>query len=240
MQLKNSIFSSLGKKYVIALTGLGLGIFVIVHLLGNLTLYLPEGMWFNMYADSLQKMGVVLLFAEVGLAAVILIHAIMATWVSIDAKAARPISYKSKQSKGIVYSNTASRNMIITGLILLGFIILHIIQFRLGPGISQGYVSEVHGEKIRDLHRLVHETFQNPLFVGVYVAVMFFLGVHLRHGYWSLFQSLGTMSPRFSRAIYLGGTLLAVILAAGFLFIPIWIYFDLNQTLHFFNHGGTL
>ena len=116
--------------------------------------------------------------------------------------------------------------MIITGVILLVFIILHIAQFKFGPGVAEGYVATVDGKEVRDLHRLVVETFRQPIWAVGYMGVMVLLGLHLRHGFWSAFQSLGLLSPRLSGVISLVGVVLAALLAVGFLGIPLWILVD--------------
>ena len=78
---------------------------------------------------------------------------------------------------------------------------------------------------MRDLHTLVWEVFQNPIYVAWYVGALIFLGFHLRHGFWSAFQSLGVHHPRFTPVIYSVGILVAIIISVGFLGIPLWIYF---------------
>jgi succinate dehydrogenase / fumarate reductase cytochrome b subunit len=220
--------STVSRKLIMGFTGLGLVGFIIMHLLGNLSLYLPGSEHFNAYVEKLHSFGNLLVAAEVGLAAMILIHAYFAILITWGNHEARPVKYAVVKSKGDPSrSNISSRNMIITGLVLFGFLILHIWQFRFGPGIAAGYVTQLDGKDARDLHRLVTETFHNPLYVGVYVAVMFFLGAHLRHGFWSAFQSLGAMTPQLSKPIYCVGLFFGVIMALGFLMIPLWIYFDL-------------
>jgi succinate dehydrogenase / fumarate reductase cytochrome b subunit len=227
---------TVSRKLIMGFTGLGLVGFVIVHLLGNLSLYRPGSEHFNAYVEKLQSFGGLLTVAEVGLAAMILIHAYFAVLVTLGNKAARPVKYAVVKSKGDPSrSNISSRNMIITGLVLFGFLILHIWQFRFGPGMTAGYTTSLDGKDVRDLHRLVMETFHNPLYVGIYVAVMFFLGAHLRHGFWSAFQSLGAMAPQLSKPFYFIGLLIGVIVALGFLVIPLWIYFD---AFSWFGGGG--
>ena len=115
--------------------------------------------------------------------------------------------------------------MIITGIILAVFITYHVITFKYGPGVSDGYVTNINGVEMRDLYRLVVESFQNVYIMLGYVICMILLGFHLRHGFWSAFQSLGVQHKRLVPLIYGVGILLAFVLAIGFLFIPIYIYF---------------
>jgi succinate dehydrogenase / fumarate reductase cytochrome b subunit len=100
--------------------------------------------------------------------------------------------------------------------------------FKYGPNVASGYVQELDGVPMRDLHRLVVETFQRPWVVISYSVVMLLLALHLRHGFWSAFQSLGAMKPGLTPLTYGIGLLLAVVLGLGFLTLPVWIYF----------HGG--
>lgn len=229
---KNVIRASVGRKFLMAISGLGLVGFVIVHLLGNLTLFIPGSTAFNRYAHGLEGLGLLLEVAEVGLLFIIVLHVVTAIQLKRTNSSARPVGYHAYESKnGPSRNNVSSRNMIITGLILLGFLVLHIWQFKYGPGISKGYVTPINGEQVRDLYRLVYETFHNPVYVTIYVAVMLFLGLHLRHGFWSAFQSIGAMNPRWNKLITLSGWAIAFALAFGFLMIPFWFYFDFAGSL---------
>lgn len=228
LPITKALSSSVGKKLVMALTGLALVGFVITHLLGNLSLYKRDGTTFNLYAEGLASFGWLLYAAEIGLLAMFVVHILMAFVIKKGHRDARPSGYKALRTKGgQTLSNVSSRNMIITGLILLGFLVLHITQFKYGPSVDAGYVVTINGVEMRDLHRLVHETFGNPLYVAIYVGAMLMLFYHLRHGFWSAFQSLGAMNARLTKPVYALGVLIALVLAAGFLFIPIWIYFDI-------------
>lgn len=221
--------SSIVKKFVMALTGLGLVGFIITHLAANLLLYKKDGTAFNQYAHSLEGFGVLLYVAEIGLLALFVLHILTAIRLKIGYKMARPTGYVSQRSKGAPSrSNLASRNMVISGLILMVFLVLHVFHFKFGPGIAEGYVINSDAGQVRDLHRWVVENFKNPVYVALYVGAMLFLGMHLRHGFWSAFQSLGAMSPKVSCAMYCAALAVAVLLAGGFLFIPIWIYFGMG------------
>ena len=224
-----------------SLSGLGLVLFTFTHLLGNLFLFDSTGRSFNKYAESLHNLGLLLIVAEVGLVATFLIHIFAAINLTFLKRKARPVGYEVVQSKeGPSMGNISSRNMIITGLVLLVFLVVHLIQFKFGPGVEEGYVTTVwqkgqadsmghtpavHGQEARDLYRLVVEKFQNPWIAFGYVAVMIFLGFHLRHGFWSAFQSLGLMNPKLKYPVYGLGIFIALLLAIGFLSIPVWIYF---------------
>jgi succinate dehydrogenase / fumarate reductase cytochrome b subunit len=223
--LKRLFSSTLGRKYIMAATGLALGLFVIVHLLENLTLFAPSGDMINAWAAQLEGLGYILKAMEWGLFACIIIHIITAVQVTLTSKGARIVGYEESKTKGGPTKNTmSSRNMIVTGLVLGIFLGVHIYQFRFGPGIEQGYTTTVNGVMVHDLYRIVVETFSKIQWVVFYSGVMVFLGFHLRHGYWSAFQSLGIMNPRWSKPIYALGFLIALLMAVVFFFIPIYIY----------------
>lgn len=209
-----------------AITGLALVGFIITHLAGNLLLYKSDGEAFNAYAHKLASYGFLLYIAEAGLAAFFLIHAVNGILLALGAKAATPKKYAVSKSKGGESRwGWASNNMAITGTVLLIFLILHVKHFKFGPGIEQGYATTLDGEQARDLYRYVHEEFKEKGEVAFYTIVMLLLGVHLRHGIWSAFQSLGLTRENNTKKIYFIGGVLGALLAAGFLFIPLYIYF---------------
>ncbi len=219
--------TSLFKKFVIALSGLSLVGFVVVHLLGNLTLYAPTGTDFNAYAAFLESFGGFLTVAEISLVVLFATHsgsALLAQWGN---QQARPKGYRLWKSKnGNTPSSKASRNMAISGSVLLIFLIIHIIQFRFGPSIAEGYSVVQNGHEIRDLYRLVSEVLHQPWAVGLYAAAMVALGFHLNHAIWSATQSLGLVRLAASNRFRLAAGLVGVLLAVGFFFLPFWIYFQ--------------
>lgn len=230
MPAKSKSLNSVGKKLINGLTGLGLVVFVIVHLGGNLTLFSSNPEIFNEYAKKLHDLGFLLYVLEIGLLAVFIFHIVSALLVYFSKRKARNSRYyKRGNAGGASKKSLSSVSMIYTGIILLAFVVWHLIALKFGPGIEQGYVTTINGETARDLHRLVYEYFANPLNVALYVIVMVLLGFHLRHGFWSAFQSLGASHPKYSPVISTTGFVLAILLAVGFLLIPIWI---------FINNGG--
>ncbi len=219
-------WTTIAKKFINGLTGVGLIIFVIFHLLGNLTLLSPNSETFNSYAKSLHDLGGLLYAAEIGLLALFIIHIVTAITVWIQGRRARPVPYRVIASRGAPSRKSIySVSMIITGIALMAFVIWHVLTFRFGPGVADGYATVIKGEEARDLYRLVNEFFGNPVYVVIYVAFMIGLGFHLRHGFWSAFQSLGINHPKYSPAIYAVGFLSAIVLAVGFVLLPIWIHF---------------
>ena len=227
---KKAIMSTVGQKYIGALTGLGLIGFTVVHLLGNLTLYKSDGAAFNTYAHTLDSAGLLLTLAEIGLLGLVTLHVATVIYLKRINVAARPVKYRKWQSKGVRagearFSTASSRNMMWSGLFLLGFLALHIYQFRFGPSKAEGYVYDLHGEPIRDLYRLVHETFQNTWMMGIYLLAMVLLGLHLRHGAWSAFQSLGILNRRNHGTAVSAAMVTAVVLSIGFFLIPLFMHF---------------
>ena len=219
--------SSITKKFLMAVTGLAWVGFVISHLLGNLTLYLPGGQAFNEYAYALESLGVLLYVAEIGLVLLLLTHVFTAINLRRSNAAARTTDYAHplKSKGGPSKSNASSLYMIISGSILLIFLVFHIWHFKYGPGVAESYVVSYGNGEIRDLYRLVVESFKDPAVVIFYSVAVLFLGLHLRHGFWSAFQSLGLIYPGISNALYSAAIVIATLLAFGFLFIPVYIYF---------------
>lgn len=218
------VWSSVGKKLLTGVTGILLMGFVAAHLAGNLLLLAgPDA--FNAYAHKLEQMGILLYAAEAGLAAVFLLHALAAINVWIDNRRGRATTNVLTRSKGGQSRMTiSSRTMVVTGLVLLGFVVFHVVHFKLGPGVDKGYVAALHGEQVRDLYRLVVEEFHNPLVVALYTTVMVLLGFHLRHGFWSAFQSLGLLNRTLRPLAFAAGFFVALAIAVGFFILPLYIF----------------
>lgn len=216
-----SIFdTTLGRKVIMGLTGLGLVGFVIGHLLGNLSLFFGKDA-FNAYTHKLESLGPILYAIEFGLLAVFIFHIIFALSVTFQNKAARKSKYRAKGNAGKPSKKSlSSQTMIYTGIVLLVFTVVHVAMFKYGAH----YKTTLHGTEVRDLHLLVVQWFKNPWVVAGYCAVTLLLGMHIRHGFWSAFQSLGAYHPRYTPLIYTGGILLAIALALGFFILPIYVF----------------
>ena len=216
--------SSVGKKILNGLTGLALIGFVVGHLAGNLTLFVG-GDAFNAYTQSLQSLGGLLVVVEIGLTALFALHAISAIAVWRDKKKARHTHNTRMATKGSPSKQSlASRTMIVTGTVLLVFLVVHIWQFRFGPV----YLTKLDGVEVRDLYRLVVETFQSPFWTAAYMAVMILLGFHLRHGTWSAFQSLGLLDARIRPFAYSAAAAVAVAIGFGFFILPLYLFMTVN------------
>lgn len=226
LSLREAVRSSIGKKMVSGLTGLILCGFIVSHLIGNLLL-LAGAEQFNAYAHFLESFGhgYAVYVAEIGLIVFFLSHAVAGLQVARDRAKARSRRYvKRAHAGGASRKTVASMTMVITGIILLVFLVLHIWMFKFGPGVDAGYTTMIDGQTQRDLYRLVVEWFKIGPVTAAYVAVMLMLGTHLRHGFWSAFQSLGANSPKYMPLIHRAGIVFAVFMAVGFLLIPVLIY----------------
>lgn len=226
------VWSSVGKKFLTGITGLVLCVFILEHLSGNLLLLHKNPGPFNRYAHWLHSLGEVLIVIELGLVAVFAVHIIMGISVAVRKTEARPRAMRYFKTAGAGHpsrKSLSSVSMLVTGIVLLAFVIIHLKMFKFGPGVEAEYVdahlTEIHGEEVRDIYRLVEEEFSNIWTVIGYVAVMLLLGLHLRHGFWSAFQSIGIGHPRYAPFIYAVGIVFAAAMAVGFLLLPIIIYF---------------
>ena len=223
MRFSMSTYSSLGKKIFMGFSGLMLCGFIVVHLIGNLTLLLPDKDPFNKYANFLTtELGNVIYIAEFLLASIFLIHFIYAVLVTIDNWRARPKGYAVvKNAKHTSKKSFASRTMIYTGIVLIVFLVWHLLHFKFGEMIIY---STADGMVIRDLYIVVYQFYGNIVNIILYIVVMALLGFHLSHGFWSAFQSLGMSGKRFTPLVYGVAGVFALLMAAGFIVLPMWIF----------------
>ena len=213
--------SQVGRKILTGLTGLLLVFFIIFHLAGNLAVFgEPNAM--NAYSQFLHSLGPLLWVARIGLLALFVIHAWIGISIWLKKRKARPQGYEVYSSKGGPSKQSlSSRSMAFPGVVLLVFVVIHINTFALG---DMGEVM-IDGQMTHDIKTLVLDTFQSPVYAFGYTVVMILLGVHLGHGIWSAFTSLTVKSKKASAIIYTVGAVAAFLLAVGFLFIPLYIYF---------------
>jgi succinate dehydrogenase / fumarate reductase cytochrome b subunit len=225
--LRGVLLSSVARKLVSTLTGLGLVVFLILHLAGNLTLLIPGGEVFNQYALKLKDFGPLFYVGEAGLAFLIALHAVQGILLKVENGRARGgVDYRAPATKGgPSRSGLSSLNMAFTGILLLAFIIIHVAHFRLGPAEAEGYVTTLGDREARDLFRLIVETFGSPIITSIYTVSMVILFGHLRHGIWSAFQSLGLLKGRASTTLHVLSAVVAVLLAMGFVLLPVYLHF---------------
>ena len=215
--------SSVGKKFISGFTGLCLVVFLCVHLAGNLLLFLGQDP-FNSYAHTLAHLGhgAFVIVAEAGLLLFFILH--IATGVSVVLKTRRTRSqpyYTRADAGGTSKKTLASRSMIVTGLVVLVFVVLHVKMFKFGPA----ELVLVNNTEMKDLYSLVVRAFKVPWIAIAYTAVMILLGLHLRHGVWSSFHSLGASNPSIMPALRIGGLVVAILLTLGFVLLPTCILF---------------
>ncbi|MEM9818808.1 MAG: succinate dehydrogenase cytochrome b subunit [Cyanobacteria bacterium P01_D01_bin.6] len=216
-------YSPIGKKLITGVTGLGLATFVLVHMVGNLLLFAGHDAY-NAYAHHLESLGPLLWMVEAILVAVFLIHAIAGIHIFVGKLSARPDRYETYTSKGQPsLQSVSSRTMIVTGTVLATFLVLHLLNFKFG----HYYTTQLQGESVRDLARLVVAKFQNPVYAFGYSGVMLLLGLHLRHGVWSALQSLGLQTQAIRFTIYGLSLGFAIAIATGFMALPLTIYWGL-------------
>jgi succinate dehydrogenase / fumarate reductase cytochrome b subunit len=218
-KLSRVFSSSVGTKLLIGLTGLALFAYMVLHLAGNAIIFLgPEA--FNEYSHRLISNPLIVPI-EVGLLLVFLLHIYKTATMWMRNKAARPIGYQKKEMAGHTSRKSlASSTMIASGIILLLFVIVHVKQFKFGSFyLVQG------SESVRDLYRTELEVFRQPLWVLFYVIGTLVVGLHLRHGVASAFQSLGLDHPRYTRRITAVGIAFALLIGLGLALIPVGVYF---------------
>jgi succinate dehydrogenase / fumarate reductase cytochrome b subunit len=203
--------TSILKKVAMAFTGLGLFVFLVLHLSGNLLIYKGAAP-FNAYAENLRALGVLLYIAEAGLVLFFLVHIYSGIRVSLENRKARPERYEKygKQPGGGTF---ASRTMAIGGIIIAVFLVIHLKMFKYGDDSGAG-----------GLWGLVIRSFHDPLISAFYVIAMLALGLHLSHGFSSAFQTLGAIKPGWRAGFKKTGFALGWIIALGFASFPVYVF----------------
>ncbi len=181
---------TLGQKIIVGLTGLGLCLFILIHMLGNL-LILSGPQEYNLYAHQLHEIKI-LEVLEIGLFGLFLGHIFTSVVVNIKNKVAKGDSYK-KRASGQKKTSLADRFLIVQGAVILVFLISHLITFKFGTY----YEIVIEGEPVRDIYRLVKEFFQSHLYVIGYVFSLSILTVHVIHGLPASLKTLGFYHPSY-------------------------------------------
>lgn len=209
--------SSVGTKLLMGLTGLALFAYLVLHLAGNALIFAgPET--FNEYSHALVSNPLIVPI-EIGLLLIFLLHVYKAIANYAANRAARPVGYAFKKYAGHTSRKSlASSTMIWSGLIIFLFVFVHVKQFKYGAWY------QVRDTEVRDLARTEFEVFSQPLWVAFYVICTLLVGLHLRHGISSGFQSLGLDHPLYTRRLTMWGVVLAAIIGFGLAAIPIWVY----------------
>lgn len=200
--------SSIGKKQIMAWTGLGFCLFVFVHLLGNLSIYSGKES-FLFYVDRLHSFESLITLAELGLAAFAVLHIGIGSLLFVQNLQARPVRYAVKKRAGgrTLGSITAPY----TGFLILVFLIVHLLKFRFAD------------KSVTDDFIILTGTFAQIGYVLFYLAGVALVAVHVSHGFWSGFQTIGLNHPKYMPFIQRFGIAFSVVLGVGFASIPVYI-----------------
>ncbi len=228
------IRSTIGRKFLMAVTGLILVGFVIGHLVGNLQIFSPPDK-INGYAEFLHAMGPMLWVARIVILASVVIHVWAAISLTLENNRARGgTRYGTKHT---IQATLASRTMRLTGLVVLAFLVYHLLHFTIG-GVDANFkanlpaytlTSDYHvmgvsvvpaGAVVQDVHTMVVRGFQNPIVSIFYIVAVGLLSFHLVHGVDSMFQTFGLRNSRWGAGLRKVALLLAVVYFLGNLAIP--------------------
>lgn len=202
-----------GKKAVMAVTGVILFGYLVAHLLGNLQIYTGNPADINAYAGFLHSKPAMLWGARVVLLAAVTLHIVAAAQLWLLKRAARPVGYHRKEETG---SNYASRTMIWSGPIIAAFVIFHVLHLTTGAVVPLAMTP--HGP---DVYHNVISGFRHPMISSFYIVAMTLLCLHLYHGLWSMFQSVGISHPRYTPLLKKFGAAFAFLIAIGNISIPV-------------------
>ncbi len=217
--LKKYLSSSIGKKQVVAVTGLMLILFLIAHLAGNLLIYRgPEAI--NIYSHTLHSFGPLLRVLELGLTAVFAIHIIFTAMVVIENKKARPIAYAGTPAES--KRSLATRIMPYSGTIILFYIIKHLFDFTFVD--TTGAEGFINGQNM-GLYGVIVNEFSNLYDVSIYVIAMIAVGFHLVHAIQSVCQTFGWNHPVYTPIVKKISLVLGIIIAVSFAAIPLYVWF---------------
>jgi succinate dehydrogenase / fumarate reductase, cytochrome b subunit len=217
--------SSIGRKMIVALTGVILMLFVIGHLLGNLQIFLGPR-WVNDYAQHLRDLGPLLWLVRIVLLVSVLLHIYFTILLAIENRRARPLAYVRKEN---VKASFASRHMVVSGLVVLAFIIFHLLHFT-------GRKFDPHFPLLKndplnhyDVYSMMVYGFQNVYVSAFYIIGLFLLTLHLTHGASSFFQSLGLNDKKLTPQLAFGARIFAWFLFIGYTAIPVAVLLGLIQ-----------
>jgi len=224
MKIITNVFqSSLGKKYLMAVTGFCLFLFVVGHLVGNLQVFLgPDAI--NRYGHFLQRNIELLWPVRVILLTILLVHIWAAIKLSLENKAARPVGYAVYEPKGSTY---ASRTMLMSGIITFVFIVYHLLHYTAQVQYinltGQDFVTFMDQEKRHDIFKMMVVGFSNRWVSGFYILGVGLLCLHLSHGASSMFQSIGWKNDVYRPFLDKAACVVAFLIFVGYLSIPISI-----------------
>lgn len=232
--MKNWFFgfftTSIGKKLVMALTGLFLILFLVIHLIGNLQLLHDDGgQAFNLYADFMAHNPLIQLVSK-GNFFFILLHAFIGTGLWLSNRSARGGRYAVQVTRATQTNAGFAKNMWFLGVIVLVFIIVHLVEFwskmKFGTEGIDVTLVDIEGKSVKNLYALVAADFTNLGFVVFYVVCMGVIAFHLWHGFQSAFQTMGWNHPKYTPILQGLGKIYSVVVPALFAFIPVYFYLN--------------
>ncbi len=224
--LLNALSTSVGRKVVLAITGLLLCGFLVAHLAGNLLLYVgDDGKSYNEYAHALHEQAALLAVAEVGLFGLLIAHIVIALQVSAENRAARKVGYAVTRSKQEGrYAAEGYRPdtwMLVTGILVLGFLVLHLIDFKMELR-HKSFYQTADGLDVTPFVKAKNLLSTSNLITIVGYAIgSLALLAHLAHGFQSAFQTLGFNHPKYTPLIKLVGLVFAIAIGVGFATFPL-------------------
>ncbi len=208
--------SSIGKKWIVGISGALLVLFVLAHLAGNLTIYIgPYGEGINVYAQALHASPLFLWAARGGLLLVFLVHIFTTLSLVLENRRARPQRYAVKAR---VQSTIFARTMALSGLVVLSFLIFHVLQFAAGLS-PYSHLYDLEGR--HDVAAMIIKSFHNPWVSGFYLLSLGLLGMHLSHGISSIFQTFGLNGRKSAGLIKHSALFVSWALMLGFASIPV-------------------
>jgi succinate dehydrogenase / fumarate reductase, cytochrome b subunit len=206
--LINTIWTSIGKKVIMAITGLCFCGFLLIHLIGNLTLYGGKN-YFNNYVEMLHSLGPLVLIIELILLILAIFHVTTGLFLFYENYTARPVKYQYHKSSG--GRTIGSATMPYTGLFLLLFLIIHIWGF---------FFTDHTGQTV---YQIISNIFSNPVLILLYIIASIMAATHISHGFWSAFQTIGANHPKYMPLINAISIIFSITIGIGFGIIPIYI-----------------
>ena len=214
--------SSIGKKWIVAFTGLVLIAYVIGHMIGNLQIFIGRDR-LNSYAVMLHSMGPLLWAIRAFLLAAFVVHILTTIQLTVENRAARPARYAVKEDR---QAGSASKTMIVSGLIVLCFVVYHLLQFTTET-VNPEFRTLVDSQGRHDVYAMVILGFSNPYVASFYILGLFLLCLHLSHGFQSFLQTIGANSKKVAPALDMGSRVLAWVIFVGYTSIPVAVWLGL-------------
>ena len=214
--------SSIGRKILMAITGLFLALFAVVHLIGNTTIFGWLSGGINAYAHHLHAFPPMVWAFRAVMLAIVAVHIWFGIQLTVENSGGRPKQYAVKSTQKATF---ASENMIWTGLLLLAFIVYHLLHFT--AKVVPGMELVIGPEGAVDVFVMVVAAFKNIAISGIYAAAMVTLFLHLSHGIQSIFQTFGITTDKTMPVIVKTGTFVALVLFLGYVAVPLTIFLNI-------------